>query len=122
MVGGEQERDVSSRISLSEVVTIIRKGQTSFLFFLPSALFHLGHTLFCDLSFSECVSRGSGGGETVGELVPSLLTAPWRKELLILAGDVETNPGPFTLYVGKDLCVILMHISTSSYLLTSKCN
>ena len=58
----------------------------------------------------------------MGELVPSLLTAPWRKELLMLAGDVETNPGPFTFYVGKDLCVVLMHISTPSYLLTSKCN
>ena len=41
---------------------------------------------------------GSGGGGTVGELVPSLLIAPWRKELLILAGDVETNPGPYTDY------------------------
>ena len=53
----------------------------------------------------ECVSRGSGGGRTVGELAPSLLTAPWRKELLILAGDVETNPGPFTYY-GKNSCDI----------------
>ena len=75
------------------------------------------------LSSSECVSRGSGGGDwAVGELAHSLLTAPWRKELLILAGDVETNPGPFTNYVGKDLCMVLKHIPTSSYLLTSKCN
>ena len=56
------------------------------------------------LSSSECVSRGSGGG-TVGELVPSLLTAPWKKELLILAGDVETNPGPYTHY-GMNSCDI----------------
>ena len=53
------------------------------------------------LSSSECVSRGSGGGGTVGELAPSLLTAPWRKELLMLAGDVESNPGPYTYY-GKN--------------------
>ena len=69
---------------------------------------------------SECVSRGSGGGGTVGELAPSLLTAPWRKELLIVAGDVETNPGPYTYY-GENLCMVLMHIPTSSYLLRSKC-
>ena len=41
----------------------------------------------------------------MGELAPSLLTAPWRKELLMLAGDVETNPGPFTVY-GKNTCDI----------------
>ena len=40
----------------------------------------------------------------------------------MLAGDVESNPGPWTDYVGKDLCMVLMHIPTSSYLLTSKCN
>ena len=67
-------------------------------FILPSTFVSL-------LSSSECVSRGSGGGETVGELAPSLLTAPWRKELLILAGDVETNPGPYTFY-GKNTCDI----------------
>ena len=33
-------------------------------------------------------------GKTVGELASSLLNAPWRKELLVLGGDVETNPGP----------------------------
>ena len=48
---------------------------------------------------------GSGGGRTVGELAPSLLTAPWRKELLMLAGDVESNPGPWTFY-GKNSCDI----------------
>ena len=74
------------------------------------------------LSSSECVSRGSGGGGNVGELAPSLLPAPWKKEQLMLAGDVETNPGPFTDYAGKDLCMVLMHIPTSSYLLTCKCN
>ena len=57
------------------------------------------------LSSSECVSRGSGGGGTVGVLTPSLLTAPWRKELLMLAGDVESNPGPWTNY-GKNSCDI----------------
>ena len=41
----------------------------------------------------------------MGELAPSLLTAPWRKELLMLAGDVETNPGPYTSY-GKNTCDI----------------
>ena len=55
-------------------------------------------------SSSECVSRGSGGSGTLGELLPSLLTAPWRKELLMLAGDVESNPGPWTDYVGKNSC------------------
>ena len=42
--------------------------------------------------------------------------------MLMLAGDVETNPGPWTDYDRKDLCMVLMHIPTSSYLLTSKCN
>ena len=55
------------------------------------------------LSSSECVSRGNGGGGTVGDLAPFLLTAPCKKKLLILAGDVETNPGPFTHY-GKNTC------------------
>ena len=41
----------------------------------------------------------------MGELAPSLLTAPWRKELLMLAGDIESNPGPFTFY-GKKSCDI----------------
>ena len=50
------------------------------------------------LVLSESVSWGSGGGGTVGELAPSLLTAPCRKELLMLAGDVESNPGPYTNY------------------------
>ena len=53
----------------------------------------------------------------MGELAPSLLTASWRKELLMLAGDVESNPGPYTNYDSKDL---LLHIPTSSYLLTNK--
>ena len=76
-------------------------------FMLPSTFVSL-------LSSSECVSRGSGsGGGTVGELAPSLLTVPWRKELLILAGDVETNPGLYTDYDRKDLCMVLMHIYTN---------
>ena len=58
----------------------------------------------------------------MGELAPSLYTAPCRKELLMLAGDVESNPGPYTDYDRKNLCVVLMHIPTSSYLLTKKCN
>ena len=51
----------------------------------------------------------------MGELAPSLLTAPCRKELLMLAGDVETNPGPYTDYTRacKNLCMILTHIPTS---------
>ena len=67
----------------------------------------------------------------MGELVPSLLTAPCRKELLMLAGDVETNPGPYTEYGKnacetiprpytnhcsytdcKDLCMVLTHLHT----------
>ena len=67
--------------------------------------FMLLSTFVSLLSYSECVSRGSGGGGSVGELAPSLLTAPWRKELLMLAGDVETNPGPYTFY-GKNSCDI----------------
>ena len=55
----------------------------------------------------------------MGELAPSLLTAPWRKELLMLAGDIESNPGPLTDYIGEDLS---MHMPTSSYLLTNKCS
>ena len=76
------------------------------------------------LSSSECVSRRSGGSGTVGELAPSLLTAPWRKELLVLAGDIESNPGPYTDYTRtcEDLCMVLMYIPTSRYLLTSRCN
>ena len=68
------------------------------------------------LSSSECVTRRSGGGGNVGELAPSLLTVPWRKELLLLAGDVETNPGPYTHYVGKDLCKFAMQLQRD------KCN
>ena len=44
---------------------------------------------------SSPVSRGRGGGGTGGELAPSLLIAPRRRLLLIVAGDVETNPGPY---------------------------
>ena len=43
----------------------------------------------------------------MGELPPSLLTAPRRKELLMLAGDVESNPGPYTFY-GKNSCAITL--------------
>ena len=68
---------------------------------------------FVSLLFSsDGVYKGSGGGGTVGEQVPTLPTAPWRKEVLILAGDVETNPGPYTNYARacKDLGIVLMHI------------
>lgn len=41
-------------------------------------------------------------GETGRKLSPSLLSAPWRTQLLILAGDVELNPGPSTTKYGKD--------------------
>ena len=47
---------------------------------------------------SSPVSRGRGGGGTGGELAPSLLIAPRRRLLLIVAGDVEINPGPLTDY------------------------
>ena len=43
---------------------------------------------------SSPVSRGRGGGGTGGELAPSLLIAPRRRLLLLVSGDVETNPGP----------------------------
>ena len=43
---------------------------------------------------SSPVSRGRGGGGTGGELAPSLLIDPRRRLLLVVAGDVETNPGP----------------------------
>ena len=33
-------------------------------------------------------------GGTGRELAPPLLTSPWRRLLLIMAGDVEMNPGP----------------------------
>ena len=68
---------------------------------IQDKLFHVTVSLLS----SECVSRGSGGSGTVGEMAPSLFTAPLRKELLILAGDVETNPGPYTDY-GKNSCDI----------------
>ena len=70
----------------------------------------------------------------MGELPPSLLTAPQRKELLMLAGDVESNPGPYTEY-GKNSCDInlgsieykeqfmvngIMH-NVTIHSLTSKC-
>ena len=34
----------------------------------------------------------------------------------MLAGDIESNPGPYTNYVGKDLCIELLHILMSSYI------
>ena len=36
-------------------------------------------------------------GRRAGELAPSLLIAPWRRLLIIIA-DVERNPGPETYY------------------------
>ena len=89
-----------------------------------SKINHFMLTFFCLLVFSEYASKGSGGGGTVGELVPSLITAPWRKEQLMLAGDIESNPGPYYTEYGEDLyMVLILYISTStSYLLTSKCN
>ena len=74
----------------------------------------LPSTVVSLLSSSECVSKGSGCGGTVGELAPSLLTAPWRKELLMLAGDVEANPGPWTRY-GKDF---VWYLCTYTHLAT----
>ena len=50
-----------------------------------------------------CLSSGSDG-EILVELAPSF-TALWKKELLMLAGDVEPNPGPYTPY-GKNSCDI----------------
>ena len=48
--------------------------------------------------------RGHVGGE--GRLVSSLHTALQRKLLLMLAGDVESNPGPYHDY-SKFVAVIL---------------
>ena len=45
----------------------------------------------------------------MGDISPSLLTALRRKQLLIVAGDVETNPGP-----GMNL--IIYKVCTSSYM------
>ena len=40
----------------------------------------------------------------MGDLAPSLLTALRRKQLLIIAGDVETNPGPGTNSIVHEVC------------------
>ena len=48
------------------------------------------------LSTSGGVSRGKG--MTGGEMAPSLLISPRRRLLIIVAGDVERNPGPETYY------------------------
>ena len=45
----------------------------------------------------------------MGDLAPFLLTALRRKLQLIIAGDVETNPGP-----GTNL--IIFKVSTSFYM------
>ena len=51
----------------------------------------------------------------MGELAPFLLPAPWRKELLMLAGDIESNPGPYTDYTisCEDLCMVLIYTHTN---------
>lgn len=45
-------------------------------------------------STTEDISRGKSVDVTGGELASSILTAPQRRLLLIVAGDVERNPGP----------------------------
>ena len=40
----------------------------------------------------------------MGDLSPSLVTAVRRKQLLIIAGDVETNPGPGTNLIIYEVC------------------
>ena len=59
------------------------------------------------------VSRGSHGDGTVGELAPSFLNVLQKKQLLMLAGDIETNPGP-SVY-GK--CVFCVYSINSGYYL-----
>ena len=67
---------------------------------------------FLIFSSSEGIPKGRG---TVGDMSPSLLTALRRKQLLIVAGDVETNPGP-----GMNL--IIYKVCTSSYMyIYSRC-
>lgn len=61
---------------------------------LPSCVTCLCFWLSFIFSTSDGVSRGRGGEETLGELKPSHLSDPWRRLLLLLAGDVEENPGP----------------------------
>ena len=47
----------------------------------------------------------------MGDLAPSLLTALRRKQLLIIAGDVETNPGPGTNLIIFKVCTsFYMHM------------
>ena len=41
----------------------------------------------------------------MGDLSPSLVTAVRRKQLLIIAGDVETNPGPGTNLIIYEVCM-----------------
>ena len=41
----------------------------------------------------------------MGDLAPSLLTALRRKLLLIIAGDVETNPGPGMNLIICEVCM-----------------
>jgi len=43
-------------------------------------------------------------------MAPSLLTAQWRRLLLLLAGDVETNPGPDPDYGGEYHDTIMVEI------------
>jgi len=56
------------------------------------------------------VFRRRGSGETWTEMAPSLLTAQWRRLLLLLAGDVETNPGPDPDYGGEYHDTIMVEI------------
>ena len=63
------------------------------------------------LIFSSSVGIPKGRG-TVGDMSPFLLTAVRRKQLLIVAGDVETNPGP-----GMNLLYIkFAHHPTCTYI------
>ena len=52
-------------------------------------------------SVSEGISMGRGGGRNEKELASPLCTAVQKEMLLILAGDVEKNPGPLFSEVGK---------------------
>ena len=59
------------------------------LYLLPTC-----DTNYCSVSTSVGVSRGRGGSVTGWDLAPSLIIARQRRHLLIIAGDVEINPGP----------------------------
>ena len=64
------------------------------------------------LFFSEGIPRGRG---TVGDPAISLVTAVQRKLLLIVAGDIETNPGPGTNLSIYEVCTSAYQYIVDAY-------